>query len=177
MVLQNSSTLKNQKPMILMEFIKNIVTICFPIPKSVIKNEKVKKVILILRNYDKVMLSSIHSKTKYAIFLDVDIEIYQSSYDTFWLEGRGPWGLYFQYLRSAIPAATCAAAFRGYCCCTVASEELGFESPFLSKHCSKWFQNSLDSDFFFWLYLPFFNFLLIACQFNLRLFYVVMFTK
>ena len=43
MVLQNSSTLKNQKPMILMEFIKNIVTICFPIPKSVIKREKVKK--------------------------------------------------------------------------------------------------------------------------------------
>ena len=30
--------------MILMEFIKNIVTICFPIPKSVIKREKVKKV-------------------------------------------------------------------------------------------------------------------------------------
>ena len=45
MVLQNSSTLKNQKPMILMEFIRNTVTMCFPIPKRE-KVEKVKKVIL-----------------------------------------------------------------------------------------------------------------------------------
>ena len=43
MVLQNSSTLKNQKPMILMEFIKNIVTMCFHIPKSAIIREKSKK--------------------------------------------------------------------------------------------------------------------------------------
>ena len=41
MVQQISSTLKCQKPMILIEFVKNIFTIRFPIPKSAIICEKV----------------------------------------------------------------------------------------------------------------------------------------
>ena len=40
------TALKNQKPMILMEFIKNIVTICFAIPKS---GQKVDYLSLIFR--------------------------------------------------------------------------------------------------------------------------------